>query len=378
MNVAYLSNSSQIGGGEKCMESLFQGLKGTGIEPFVICPDQGPFVAVLEKMGVKVFIKDLASPSLGKPWGTVRDFQWLRRFLREHDIALFHANGSMGGRKATLACRATGTPLICHIHYPLPLDYYRWVYRRLPAPDSVVFVCDALQRDLGDVLQGAYPFTRQEVIYNGIDTGVYAPKDVDNKVPRIGIIANLQAVKGHEDFLDMASLLVKAGYDASFELIGGDVQNQGRKAVLENRARELGILDKVKFWGFVGDVIAILQDLDIIVCSSHEEASPRCIIESMSCRKPIVATRVNGIPDVVEDGVTGLLVPAHEPASLFGAVKRLLDDPSLRRSLGYGGWKKVNERYSLQAYTGQVVALYGQALKRKQGADAGRPAKVAA
>lgn len=372
MKVAYLSNSSQIGGGEKCMESLFHGLKGTGIEPYVICPEPGPFVGVLERMGVRTVVRPLASPSLRTLLPAFRDLLWLRGFLKENGISLLHANGSIGARKATLACKSAGVPVVCHIHYPLPREFYRWAYRRLPTPDTVVFVCDALQRDLGGLLRECYPGMGQEVVYNGIDTALYAPRDAANRVPRIGIIANLQAVKGHEDFFEMAALLTRAGYEASFELIGDDVQKQGRRAALEAKARELGILPRVKFWGFVDDVVSILQQFDIVVCSSHEEASPRCIIESMSCRKPVVATRVNGIPDVVEDGVNGLLVPAARPQALFEAVRRLLDDPDLRSRLAHAGWRKVNERYSLAAYTREVLRVYDTVLSRP-----GRPSDLA-
>jgi glycosyltransferase involved in cell wall biosynthesis len=368
MNVAYLSNSSQIGGGEKCLESLFLGLQGTGVEPFVICPDRGPFVELLEKMGVKTFIRNLGVPSRNTLLRTLSDFLWLRSFLRKNRIDLFHANGSMGGRQAGLAARWLKLPVVCHIHYPLSHDYYRWVYRGFPAPQRLVFVCDALQRDLGGVLGESYPQTKQEVVYNGIDTNVYAPLDVDNPVPRIGIIANLQAVKGHEDYFEMASMLVKAGFDATFELIGDDVQKQGRKAVLEKKCEELGIREKVKFHGFVSDVTKVLQQFDIVVVASHEEASPRCIIESMSCRKPIVSTDVNGIPDVLEHGINGLLVKPRQPQALYEQVRRVLEDKALRKQLAYAGWRKVNEKYSLQAYTREVLRVYDDVL-----APTGRP-----
>src|SRR5258708_21677673 len=127
MNVLFLSNSSQIGGGERCLESLFQGLRGTGVRPVVVCPGPGPFVELLGKMGVTVILRDLVSPSLKKPWATARDYFWLSRLISAERIAVIHANGTFGGRKAVLAAKRKRGPLICHVHYPLSADCYRSV-----------------------------------------------------------------------------------------------------------------------------------------------------------------------------------------------------------------------------------------------------------
>jgi glycosyltransferase involved in cell wall biosynthesis len=360
MNVLYIAKSSQIGGEERCLQTLLLGLEGTDIVPLALCPAEGPLTDIFRRMGVRTILRNLAVPSLKRPLAALRDFLWLRSLLRKVAIGLVHVNGSITARKSVLAARAAGVPLICHIHYPLGKDYYSWVFKRLPVPNALIFVCDDLQRELGGLLKGLYPAASQHVVYNGLDTAQYPPFDSSNPIPRIGIVANLQAVKGHEDFLQMAALLLGSGVRAHFDIIGDDIQKQGRKKSLQDKARELGLEASVTFWGFVDNVVERMQQLDILVCSSYVEATPRCIIEAMSCRKPIVATRINGIPDVLDDGINGLLVEPGKPEQLFAAVKRLLDDPGLRRNLAYAACAKVNGLYGVKPHVENIRRIYAQ------------------
>lgn len=360
MKILYIAKSSLIGGEERCLQTLLSGLKGSDITPIAICPTEGPLVEIFRKMGVATVIRNLAVPSLKKPFATLRDFLWLRSFLRERKIGLVHVNGTITARKSVLAARAAGVPLICHVHYPLGKEYYSWVFKRFPVPNAFIFVCDDLQRELGGLLKSLYPASAQHVVYNGLDTDQYPPSDPANEIPRIGIVANLQAVKGHEDFLQMAAMVLRSGVRARFDIIGDDIQKQGRRGFLEAKAQELGIAAEVTFWGFVDNVVERIQKLDILVCSSYVEATPRCIIEAMSCRKPIVATRINGIPDVLDDGVNGMLVEPGHPEQLHAAVKRLLDEPELRRKIAYAACRKVNEQYGIAPHVENIRRIYAQ------------------
>jgi hypothetical protein len=129
--VAFISNASIIGGGERCLEDLIRGL-GPAVRPLVFCPGEGPFPELLRQMGVAVETRTLASPEWTRPGSWVADTLWLRRRLRQHGAALVHANSPLSARLATLATRSLGLPLVCHVHYPEAEPFVQWVFHGLP------------------------------------------------------------------------------------------------------------------------------------------------------------------------------------------------------------------------------------------------------
>src|SRR5439155_18307832 len=118
-----------------------------------------------------------------------------------------------------------------------------------------------------------------------------------------------------------------------------------RRTSLEARARDLGLLDSVVFTGARDDVPAIIAALDVAVLPSYREAQGVSLLEAMSLARPVVASRVSGIPEFVEDGVTGLLVDPRDPNALAGAITRVLGDRTLAGSLGRNGPAVVRDHY---------------------------------
>ena len=178
----------------------------------------------------------------------------------------------------------------------------------------------------------------------------------------MGILANLLPVKGHFDFLEMARILVERQYDVKFPIIGADIHQTGYEREIRTRIKDLGLSDRVDMLGHRNDVPQLLQQLDVLVCSSHVEPFGRCLVEGMSCGLPIVATRVGGIPEVVDDVVTGFLVPPKSPANLAIAVEKLLNDATLRKAMGHAGRKKVEREFTLTTHVERMVSLYDSIL----------------
>jgi glycosyltransferase involved in cell wall biosynthesis len=185
-----------------------------------------------------------------------------------------------------------------------------------------------------------------------------------NRVPKIGIIANLLPVKGHLDFLQMAHELLTDHIEAEHWIIGGDVLDSGYGQVLEDKTRELGLAKHVRFWGHRSDVASLVRQLDVVVCSSHVEPFGICSLEAMACGKPVVATRVGGIPEVVQDGLTGFLVPPRTPTELARAVKQFVQNPDLSRAMGLAGRKRVENHFTHTVQAEKILAIY-QAVSRE-------------
>jgi glycosyltransferase involved in cell wall biosynthesis len=144
-------------------------------------------------------------------------------------------------------------------------------------------------------------------------------------------------------------------------LIGKDLERGGAfQAELEREAERLGVRERVLFTGHRDDARALLAEADVVALPSWTEGLPLAVLEAMTQARPVVATLVGGTAEVVVDGETGLLVPPRDPEALAQAIERLLADPTLRRRLGEAGRRRVEERFSLDAMTRRVLAIYDE------------------
>jgi glycosyltransferase involved in cell wall biosynthesis len=131
---------------------------------------------------------------------------------------------------------------------------------------------------------------------------------------------------------------------------------------LEQRARLLGVSDRVHFLGFRNDVRALLPQADAFVLPSHYEGLPLSVLEAMAGGVPVVVTRVGGNPGIVEDGRNGLMIEAGDATALAGAMERLLRDRALSRALGEEGRRRVAERHDIERVAARTYALFEQLL----------------
>jgi glycosyltransferase involved in cell wall biosynthesis len=137
------------------------------------------------------------------------------------------------------------------------------------------------------------------------------------------------------------------------------------RAQLEALAGQLGLADRVHLAGHQQDVRPWLAALDVLVLSSDWEGMPNALLEAMAAGLPIVATAVGGVPEVVVDGATGLLVPPGDPSALAEAITRLLRDPDLRRTMGQAGRARVERRFSINETVRLTEELYATLLEEK-------------
>ena len=172
--------------------------------------------------------------------------------------------------------------------------------------------------------------------------------------PVIGVVCELRAQKAL-DVLFEAAALIRAEHPALKVLVAGDGPERER---LEHISRELGLGETVLFLGIRRDVPALLAALDVAVLSSDYEGSPLSVMEYMAAGKPVVSTRVGGVPELVEDGVHGLLVEPRDPTALAEAVARLLRDPDEASQMGARGRERQQREFSLDAMVGRIEDLY--------------------
>lgn len=219
-----------------------------------------------------------------------------------------------------------------------------------------------------------YDRSRIEVIPNGIDLARFHPGggrhslrrefDLPRDAALVGVVARLNRsggveIKGIRHFLEAAALVAREREDVRFLVVG-----EGNcRAELEARARELGLSSRVVFTGFRFDVAGVLSELAVAAVPSLTEATSNSLLEAMAVGVPVVATRVGGNPEVVDDGVTGLIVPPSDSAALASAIGRVLDDPALALRLARAERRRIETRYSLDRMIDATQRAYASVVE---------------
>ena len=293
----------------------------------------------------------------------------LRRLLRTRRIDVIHAHK---GRARTLAILAgllgPRPPLVLNrgvSFVPDRLTRLGYTTRRV---DAIVAVCRAIKHELVAV---GVPEDKIEVIYSGTDVRRFRP-GVDGTALRreLGLAPDhfvitqvgVRSWRGWSDTLDAMRDVAHAAPAARLLFIGAPAPAIAR---LSDRARELGIGDRVLVVGPREDVPAVMTASDVVVDASWAGLGiTGSIREALSSARPVVATRLAGMPELVVDGETGLLVPPRDPRALADAILRLHADPTWRRELGRAGRKRVEAEFSLDAKVEATERLYRRLVER--------------
>jgi glycosyltransferase involved in cell wall biosynthesis len=202
------------------------------------------------------------------------------------------------------------------------------------------------------------PARKIRTIANGIDLQLFAPAPQRERRRAITTVANLRNGKGHDVLLRAFARVRAQVPDATLQLVGDGVL----RPKLEALAAALGLAPAVTFLGHRHDVPEILATSDIFAFPSFMEASPNGVIEAMAARLPVVATHVGGIPEIVEHGRNGLLVPAGDDEALAAALIETIERPAQAAALGEAARQTVAGRYSFERMVHEFEALYEQEL----------------
>jgi L-malate glycosyltransferase len=207
------------------------------------------------------------------------------------------------------------------------------------------------------------------VISNGLELNQYQPPSPRPKLRKVVVVANLRPEKGHDILIDAAVQVLRRCPDANFEIVGGGPELERLLA----RAEARSVLHALTFLGHRDDVPARLADGDIFVLPSRSEAFPNAVLEAMATGLPIVASGVGGILELIDDGVTGLLVPPGDALSLADRLCRLMNDPALASRLGDAARAEALARYSFDRMVAAFESLYLTELRRRGVREAGQP-----
>ncbi len=365
------------GGAQESYTGLLLHLDREKYDVRALSLSSGNAVSRLGRLGVPVDVIDEADDE-----AAVRE---LAAYLRREEIDLVHAHMYRAEVIGTRAAVAAGTPVIVatvHSSRVRSAEDVETLAALTPQIDRLIVPSESIRAKVEREGRAGAEFA---VIPNGIDLSRFSlptPRcslRSDFAIPAdallAGVVARLEPEKGHAYLIDAWPAVVAAVPDAWLAIVGEGSQC----AALKARARALGgrAAAQVVFTGRREDVSALTRDLDIAVLPSLREAQGISILEAMARSRPVVASAVGGIPEVITDGVDGLLVPPASASGLADAIVRLANSPALRAELGAAGRRTVEDRFSLTAMVRRVEQTYDEDLLRAGALPPTRPARVA-
>jgi glycosyltransferase involved in cell wall biosynthesis len=373
IRVLYVIGSLNVGGSERHILHLVNGLDRARFEPMICCLYQtGPLYPVAQAHGVPCCCLHMRrrGNSLLTVWHLARGAARLVRLMRQEQVTIVDAYLFLSYTLAIPCAWLAGVPV--RIAQPRNLRTVKppLVGRRLlerlvnRLVTRVVANAQAVAQDTME--DEGVPVHRMAVIYNGVAIPEESPGEGVRPpgwpaAKRIILcVANLRHGKGHHDLLAAATQVLPRFPDVALVLVG----EGALRAALEARVAHAGLRDRVHFLGQREDVPALLAAAKLFVLPSHEEGFPNALLEAMAHGLPVVATRVGGVPEAVVHGETGLLVPPQDPAALAEALGALLRDPDLAQKMGRAGRERAASQFTLDRMVRETEALYAELLAR--------------
>jgi glycosyltransferase involved in cell wall biosynthesis len=388
IRVVQIMASGAGGGAQVHVQSLATGLAARSFDVEVISLSDGPAVRRLRNAGIPVEVVEAADDNAA--------LEAVVALLRRRPPQIIHNHmfrAEVVGTRAALALAELGLPrpyVIGTVHSSRVRSAAdRQLLRSLtPSMDRLVAVSRAIVKKLEAEGRAQVPI---DLIYNGVDLERYAYQEACCTLPEeygfpegsplVGVVARLEPEKGHRTLLEAWPHVLREAPEARLLIIGeGSLREE-----LEAQAEDLGLLGeacsgdhcvgtrkarpgaKVVFTGLRDDVPAVTAALDVAVLPSYREAQGLAILEAMALRRPVIATAVGGVPEMIEHERSGLLVPPHDSAALAAAIARLLTDHPLADTLARSGHDLALARFSLTAMVEAVAGLYEQGAAVVQG-----------
>ena len=351
-------------GGQRQSLYLARELKAKGYSFHFVVQPESPLHEKAAAEGLPVLPLEMKSEL---SFGAARR---LAKMMKRERCVLAHFHDAHAVSVGGMACRRANVPIRIisrRVDFPLKTNIFS-KKKYTQDIDRIIAISDGVKDVL---LKGGIAPGVIDVVPSGID---FSPFDAvtDRNFLRAefgfapdaflaGIVAALEDHKGHRYLIEAARLIKARAPRAKIIVVGkGSLQLE-----LDRQARDLQVDDLVYFLGFREDVPRILASLDVFVLSSHLEGLGTSIMDAMASRLPVVATAVGGIPEVVSDGETGLLVAPRSPEALADAIVRLYLDRPLARRLGERGCEVVHEKFSAEAMARRIIEIYERIAHKK-------------
>lgn len=303
-------------------------------------------------------VRDAGIRASAIPWSASRRdpaSAWrVWRWLLKHPAQIVHVHH--GGVSVRILCRMAGArALVQHLHSRiLEPDGSSISQLSFRGADAIV----ACSQAVADCVRKSHP----EVIYSGIETGSEAPSSPDGAGPlTIGVLTRLIPLKNVEAVIRAAACLAQRDVEVRVEIAGTGPS----EPALRELAKSLDVTGRVRFLGWQTDIPSLIESWDLLAIPSLEEGLPISALEAMAAARPVVASRVGGLGELVADGVTGILLAPDDTDALVACLARLAADRRKLVLMGREGWKRAHEHFSAELMARRTTELYDRLLHRK-------------
>lgn len=377
--ILFFDHASALSGGEIALLHLARNLDPKRYVPLVVLASSGPLVAELERAGIETIILPLSEAiadtrkdslggksllKIGAIAGTLSYAFKLARLMRARRPALIHTNSLKSDLIGGLAARMARVPVLWHVRDRIASDY-------LPAPVVSVFrrACRLLPSYVVANSRATFetlhlPASKGRVVHDGVEVPDVMPQHTPNSAPLIGIVGRISPWKGQHIFLEAAAKVREQFPDARFQIIGSALfgEDEYEKRV-HKLAAELKLDDCLEWTGFVPDVPAYMSRLSVLAhASTSGEPFGQVVTEAMALSVPVVATNGGGVPEIIQDGISGRLVPMGDALALAQAITDLLSDSARASQIGQAGYERVREHFTVALTARNIEAVYDDLL----------------
>jgi len=364
MRILQICSARDIGGGERHVADLANALVARGHD---VCAAVNPNAALISEL--RSLPKENIFELRMRGAADIVASEKIAAIVRGRNINIIHAHVARDYPLTAMAsARSSGTPFVLTRHVLFPLSKLHKLILR--DASRVITVSNAV----AEAVKRRNIFDPEKVvtIHNGLDVGRFqgigsSRPDAFRQLKAdhlVGVVGNIGGVKGQDIFVRAAAIIARERSDIDFVIVGEDRSRRGENLrAIETLVKELGLTERVHLIGWQSDIPSMLPHLDIYVSASRSESFGLAMLEAMAAGVPVVATATGGASEIIEEGVSGLLVPIGDPDALALAVSNLLDDPSLGRRLAENGLEKVKTSFSLNAMVDATERIYREVLK---------------
>lgn len=359
LSILYIDTERFWRGGQEQLFTLMKGMKERGHDVCLAAPGIAPLTDRAQAVGITTF--DFRQSNEVSPLALNR----LRGIMRGHRFQVIHFNTPRAIIAGSLMAWLEGVPVRVsarRVNFPLKSRFSRYKYNWLQ--DGIITVSDTIRETL---LNGGVSPDLVTVIYEGVDLAwidlqTPPPERLGNGNLVVGTVAHFSHEKGIETLLRAIATLNSHSRNVTYLLVGdGELRD-----ALQQLAESLGVASQVHFTGFRSDCEGLMKQFDVFCLPSRSEGLSSAILSAMANRLPVVATSVGGIPELVVNGETGLLVRPDDPADLAVALQRLLGSEQLRHRLGEQGRRRIETHFTLQRKLDETEKLYLKLLRPNQ------------
>ncbi|MEW6416962.1 MAG: glycosyltransferase [Nitrospirota bacterium] len=362
MRILHTEWSDGLGGQEQRILVEVIGLSGRGHHVAIVCREHAKIKDEAIKHGIDVYTLPLR-----KPYDIVSILN-LFKFLKAKGFDIVNTHSGVDSWIGGIAAKLAKVPVLVrtrHLNIPLKRSIFNFIHY---LPDMYI-TCGENMRD--NLIKRGFPLNKVVSIPTGVDKTFFEVKKNLEAKSSYGldgtsiVIANvgiLRRVKGHEITLRAVNLIIEAFPDAKFMIVG----DGPRRKELEGMVDDLGIRDHVIFTGFIGNISEIYSFTDVAVLSSWSEGLPQSLLQAMAAGIPVVATNVGGVPEVVINEKTGILVEPGNYEAFAKGIIRILNNPSLASRFAESARSLVSKRHSLMQMLDQIEDIYRDILILKK------------